>query len=239
MHLREISIDKGVWALPEVGYVSWPEAEMDAAAANGMQKNRIDGAGSEKYPYSRFLLNRVPDAINSGKEYPIQALFVTDANPLYSLPGSNAVKEAFDKIPFVVSFSSYMDETAKNADLILPNHVYLERYEDVPLPVGLVKPIIGLVRPVIKPRFETKHLGDVILLMAKALGGSVAKSFPWNSYESCLKETMGDKWAAWLKRVLDGSEFQSPRLGKCFRNAFEEIRICFRQFRWERSIGYR
>jgi anaerobic selenocysteine-containing dehydrogenase len=184
----------GVWALPETEYIRWPEAEMDGAASNGMQKNRIDGAGGTEYPYSRSLLNRLPDVINSGKEYPIQALFVADANPLYSLPNSNAVKEAFDKIPFVVSFSSYMDETAKNADLILPNHVYLERYEDVPPPVGLVNPVIGLVRPVLNPQFDTKHLGDVILLMAKSLGGSIAESFPWDSYETCLKETIGEKW---------------------------------------------
>ncbi|MBC8199122.1 MAG: molybdopterin-dependent oxidoreductase [Desulfobacterales bacterium] len=184
----------GVCAVPDPDYIKWPEVEMDRTAANGMHKGRIDGAGSKKYPDTRYLLDRLPDAINSGEKYPIEALFVAGANPVYTIPDTKAVKEAFNRVAFVVSFSSYMDETAENADLILPNHVFLERYEDVPTPVGLQKPIIGLSKPVVKPQFNTKHLGDVILLMAKSFGGRIADAFPWDSYEACLKKTLGNKW---------------------------------------------
>jgi anaerobic selenocysteine-containing dehydrogenase len=145
----------GIFAVAEPDYINWPEIEMDDRAAAGMQKDRLDGAGSKKYPFSRHLLNRLPQAINSGEKYPLKALFVAGANPLYTMSDSKAVKKAFDKVPFVVSFSSYMDETAQNADLILPNHAYLERYEDIPTPAGMPKPVIGLSRPVVEPQFNT------------------------------------------------------------------------------------
>jgi len=189
-----INREGGVWAVPEPDYIDWPEVEMDSIATKGIQKERIDGAGGKKYPFSKHLLNQFPEIINSGKGYPLQALFVSGANPLYSMPDTKSVKDAFDKILFVVSFSSFMDETSENADLILPNHAYLERYEDVPLAVGLQKPVVGLTRPVVEPLFNTKHVGDVVIRMAKALGGNIADSFPWDSYESCLEETMEDMW---------------------------------------------
>ena len=207
----------GVWAVPDPDYIKWPEVEMDRVAAHGMQKARIDGAGSKRYPDVRYLLDRLPDAINSGKDYPIEALFVVGANPIYTIPDSNAVKEAFNKVPFVVSFSSYMDETAANSDLILPNHVFLERYEDVPTPVGLQKPIIGLAKPVVKPQFNTKHVGDVILLIAKSFGGRIADAFPWESYEACLKKTLGNKWD---KLINDGFWSDSNFRPAAWENAF-------------------
>jgi len=179
----------GVWAVPEPDYIHWPEVE-----AVGMQKERLDGAGSATYPYTRSLLNQFFEAIEAGKKYPLQALFVSDVNPCYALPDIKTVKKAFDKIPFIVSFSSYMNETAENADLILPNHSFLERYEDVPRPAGFQKPLIGLLKPVIEPQFDTKHLGDVIIRTAKALAGDIADAFPWDSYEACLEETLGAKW---------------------------------------------
>lgn len=184
----------GVWAVPEPDYIQWPDPEMDQAAADGIQQGRLDGAGSEETPHSRYLLNRLADAITSGQPYALNALLVAGANPCYSLPDATAVKAAFDKVPFVVSFSSYMDETAKNADLILPNHVFLERYEDIPAPSALHKPLIGLARPVVSPQCNTRHAGDVILKIAKGLGGSVDAAFPWGDYQSCLKETLGAKW---------------------------------------------
>jgi len=190
----------GIFAVAEPDYINWPEVEMDATAAIGMQKDRLDGAGSKKYPFSRYLLNRLPQAINSGEKYPLKALFVGDANPLYTMSDSKAVKKAFDKVPFVVSFSSYMNETAQNADLILPNHAYLERYEDIPTPAGMPKPVISLTRPVVEPQLNTKHTGDIIILLAKAMGGNIADAFAWNSYDACLKETLGNKWQTMVKK---------------------------------------
>ena len=57
-----INQEGGVWAVPEADYIDWPQPEMDAVAATGMQQPRIDGAGGEKFPYSRYLLNRWAEA---------------------------------------------------------------------------------------------------------------------------------------------------------------------------------
>jgi anaerobic selenocysteine-containing dehydrogenase len=189
-----INKEGGVWTLPEPDYINWPELKMDSVASTGMQKGRIDSAGSGKYLHARYLLNRLPEIINSADVSPVEVLFVSESNPGYTMPDTSSVKKAFEKIPFVVSFSSYMDETAQMADFILPNHIYLERYEDVPAATGFQKPIIGLSKPVVDPQFNTKYTGDVIIHLAKSMGGFIADAFPWENYEACLEETLGDRW---------------------------------------------
>jgi anaerobic selenocysteine-containing dehydrogenase len=189
----------GLFAVPELDYIVWPDIEVDSIASKGIQTERIDGAGSEQYPHARSLLNRLFDVINRAETSPLEVLFVSGANPLYSLPGCKAVKTAFDKIPWVVSFSPYMDETSFNADLILPNHTYLEGYRDIAAPPGFTKPFIGLAKPVVVPQSNTKNVGDTVILLAKALGGSIANAFAWDSYEQCLEETFGDKWESLLE----------------------------------------
>jgi len=210
----------GVWAVNEPDYINWPEVEMDAFAAAGMQQERLDGAWSKKYPFTRNLLNRLPAAIDSSDPYPLQALFVNGANPLYTMSDSKKVKSAFNKIPFVVSFSPYMDETAQHADIILPQHTYLERYEDIPTPPGVHKPMISLARPVVEPQFNTKHVADVIIKIAKALGGSIATAFPWSNYEACLKTTLGRRWNTLnSKGFLSYPNFKAPAWKKSFNTA--------------------
>jgi menaquinone reductase, molybdopterin-binding-like subunit len=179
----------GVKALAAYDYVDFPDTETDHVAAAGLQTPRLDGAGTDKYPNARFLTTRLAEAAED-----LQALLVAESNPCYALPGSDAIQEAIDKIPFVVSFSSFMDETAMNADLILPNHIYLERYEDVPVTAGVAQPTVGLCRPVVEPMYNTQHIGDSIIQIAKAMKGSVAQAFPWSSYETCLKLSLGARW---------------------------------------------
>ncbi len=191
----------GVWTLPKTDYIQWPNPEMDAVASLGMQMERIDGAGSKEYPYVQSLLNRFPKMVNEAGKYPIKILMVYNSNPLYSMSDTDSVKAAFDKIPFIVSFSSYMDETAKNADLILPNHVFLERYEDVPTPNGLQYPILGLAKPVVNPQLNTMHTGDVIIRLAKLMGAPIADAFGWKDYKDCLKKTLGNRWNTLLEKV--------------------------------------
>jgi anaerobic selenocysteine-containing dehydrogenase len=145
-------------------------------------------------------------------------LFVHDANPAYSLPDTESVKKAFEKIPFVVSFSSYMDETTALADLVLPNHIYLERYEDVPAAIGFPKPIIGLVQPAVEPLYNTRHTGDFIIQLARELGHTIGAAFPWDDYTACLEETLGDQWDA---LVEEGYWVNDEFSGANWADAFE------------------
>jgi anaerobic selenocysteine-containing dehydrogenase len=121
-------------------------------------------------------------------------LFITGANPLYSIPDTQAVEKAFEKIDTVISFTSYMDETAAKADMILPQHVFLERYQDVGAARGFPEPIVGLVQPVVEPLYDTRHSGDVLIQIAGKLGDAIADAFAWDSYAACLEETLEDKW---------------------------------------------
>ena len=189
-----INAKGGVASVADAGYIDWPALNADPVAAAGLATPRIDGAGSEEFPLVGSLINRFAAAVDAGKDYPINVLMVAGANPLFTLPDSKLVKRAVDKIPFLVSFSSYMDETAAYADLILPNHVYLERYEDVPTPFGMTKPVVGLSKPVVSPLYNTRNTGDVVLSLAQAMGGPVADAFPWEDYKTCLRQSLGNRW---------------------------------------------
>ncbi len=180
----------GMVAVAEPEYINWPEAEMDEVASNGMQQTRVDAVGGAEDSPARYLLNRLPEVINNAGESPIRMLFVSGTNPVYGMADTQFVVKAFEKIPLVVSFSSFMDETAAQADLILPNHIYLERYEDVPFARGFPQPVFGMTQPVIEPLYDTRHTGDVIIHLAKEMGGTVAEAFPWDNYQGCLEETL-------------------------------------------------
>jgi anaerobic selenocysteine-containing dehydrogenase len=189
----------GVLAIPTPNYINWDEPQLDEIAQKGLTAPRVDGAGSEKFRFSTSLVTRLAGEINPLSASPIEVLFISGANPVYSLPDAAAVRQAFDKIPFVVSFASHMDETAEMADLILPNHGYFERYEDVAGQPGAAMPIIGLAKPVISPQHNTRHVGDVIIQLAKTLGEPLANAFPWSDYNECLNKTLGEGWDGLLK----------------------------------------
>ncbi len=197
-----INSEGGIWSVPKPGYINWPDPVLDETALAGLQKGRADGAGSEQYPFAKSLLDRFPKMLNEDKSYGIEALLVSNANPLFSMPDSENVRKAFSNIPCIISFSSFMDETAQFADLILPNHIYLERYEDVSTPSMFQKPILSLAKPVVKPEHDTMHTGDVIIKLAASIGGSIADAFGWDNYEACLKETLGNQWDTLKQQVV-------------------------------------
>ncbi len=185
----------GISVVSDPDFAKWPESSFDVTASRGRQKPRIDGAGTDAYPYSRYLMTRLPEIINAASgDSPVKALLVSEANPLYTLPDTTAARKAFDRIPLIISFSTLMDETAAYADYILPNHAALERFQDVPSPEGLPYTVIGLSKPAVKPLYDTRHIGDVVIQMAKTLGGFMADAFPWRDYESFLKDALADHW---------------------------------------------
>ncbi|WP_020588196.1 menaquinone reductase molybdopterin-binding-like subunit QrcB [Desulfobacter curvatus] len=171
----------GVFVMLPAGYLKFPENVMDDAAEKGAGKDKLAGS-----------VNELVDKLEA--DGGLSALFIYNANPCYALNNPEKVKAAMDKVGFKVSFSSFMDETALRSDVILPASIFLERLEDVVSGAGLAKTVVGLCRPMVKPVFDTKHPGDALILLAQAMGGSMAESFSWNAYDACLEEVTGDIW---------------------------------------------
>ncbi len=173
----------GVRVIDTPKYLDFPSVSMDATARAGLAEAKLG-------PY----VNQFFEAVNNASKPAVEALLVYNANPCYSLHDPKQVKQAMAKIPFVVSFASFMDETAMAADIILPVHTFLERTEDVPSLAGYTKTVVGLSRPVINPVFDTRNPGDAVLLVAKALDDSIAENFEWNSFDACLKTVAAGIW---------------------------------------------
>ncbi|RLB30198.1 MAG: hypothetical protein DRG66_00330 [Deltaproteobacteria bacterium] len=172
----------------DVPLAQWSDVEYDSVAKDGLIKERVDCAGTPQYPFSRSLIHKFTEAINSGHGSPIDTLLLCSANPVYTIPDSQSFIEALAKIPFIVSFSPFMDETSLMADLILPDHTHLEKIVDIVWPTGIQYPLYALSQPVVKPIYRTKHSGDVIISLADRIGGQVAGSFQWTNFEEALKE---------------------------------------------------
>ena len=98
----------------------------------------------------------------------VGVVLVHGANPAYSLPAGAGFQEAFDQVPFKVSFASAMDETAAMADLIMPDRHFLESWGDARPRPGVhtvQQPVMQAV-----PHFDSKQTGDALLAVASHLG---------------------------------------------------------------------
>ena len=111
------------------------------------------------------------DAMRAGE---IDVAILHDVNPVYTMPGGANFAEALANVPFVVSTSSCPDETANQADLVLPTHTPLESWGDAEPRAG----VHGLMQPTMQPRLDTKHLGDLLLETGRALGDDAASGWP-------------------------------------------------------------
>lgn len=138
-------------------------------------------------PFSRSL-GRFLDNLRNGKPYPLDTLFIYDANPLFAQPKSTDTLKALSGIPFIVSFAPFIDETNALADLILPDQSYLEKWDlDYGIPY-LPYLHAALSQPLSGPKTEARHSGDVLLQIAARIGGQVARSLPFKDYFQFIRK---------------------------------------------------
>jgi len=121
----------------------------------------------------------------------VQVLMVHGANPVFELPESTGFREALGQVPFIVSFAPFADETAVQSDLILPDHTYLESWGYRFVAAGGERPIVSAQQPVVQPLHNTRSTAEVLLALAKRLGGAEAKALPWDSIRAYLRDTVG------------------------------------------------
>lgn len=118
----------------------------------------------------------------------LKALFLYYANPVASAPDPAVAARALERIPLVVSFSPFLDESARYAHLVLPDHTYLERWQDAPAPPSVPIRVWGIVQPMQPPLHDTRATGDWLLELAARLGDGVGKQLPWSSVEDLVQE---------------------------------------------------
>jgi anaerobic selenocysteine-containing dehydrogenase len=149
--------------------------------ARGTTRNQAAPSGS------LAALNAFCEALLNDRPQAAKLLMIEGANPVFSAPPSARVREALVKAPYIASFSSFLDETSVLADLILPDHAPLESWLDRAPESGSTQMVASLAPPAVRPLYGTRATPDVILALARQLGGNVAAALPWESFEAMLQ----------------------------------------------------
>ena len=123
-------------------------------------------------PVSGSSKDLVEFAMNA-KAGKINAAFITGTNPAFLAPSSLDMAGALEKIGFKVAIASFVDETTKSCDVVLPLSSSLEdwgthvpAYGGKPGEVHIQQPLMERVHA------DTRGLGDILLGLAKAAGVS-------------------------------------------------------------------
>jgi anaerobic selenocysteine-containing dehydrogenase len=132
-------------------------------------------------------INALSQAILENQPQTPKVLFLYDANPVFGAPAGTRFSEALAKIPYIVSFGSFIDETSAFADLVLPDHAPLESWVDDIPESGATQSVVSLAPPAVHPLHNTRAMPDVLLDVAQKLGGSTAAALPWKSYDAMLR----------------------------------------------------
>jgi thiosulfate reductase / polysulfide reductase chain A len=157
----------------------------DEYAKNGSWKSkpRIDLKGQDDgYLMVNNMLQEVGPNSLSGKPYKLDTAMFYYTNPIWSAPNGQVWEKALEEI-FVITTSPYPCETAMFADLVLPDHTYLERLQDAPTYPFQGWPMTQIRTPAVKPLYDTMYFGDVLIEIGKRIEG------PMGAYYKQLKNT--------------------------------------------------
>ncbi|MDP3775215.1 MAG: molybdopterin-dependent oxidoreductase [Gemmatimonadales bacterium] len=173
----------GVLFADDPPLASFPAVVMDDVARRGLATIPVAASA----PFGAPSARRLAEGIASASAPPIEALVLYYANPLASATDRDAWADALGRVPFVVSFSPFLDQSARHANLVIPDLLPHERWQDGPTPFSYPYPTWGVARPLVTPGAGGRSAGDLMLALAARLGGGVAASLPWASFEDLLK----------------------------------------------------
>jgi molybdopterin-containing oxidoreductase family iron-sulfur binding subunit len=114
---------------------------------------------------NRSSVQALNDSMANGK---VKVLFSYGANPVFTAPGALKFKENLAKVPFKIAFAQYLDETAQEADLVLPLDSAMEEWgTSIPEYMGessqlnITQPLMEKLHP------NTRGVGDILLSLLK------------------------------------------------------------------------
>ena len=130
----------------------------------------------------------IPDAILEERPYPIKGMIIAGGNVTVEWPDSNRVREALQKLEFLMVIDVVRSPDCQYADLILPASTFFERDEHR-VNVYLNLAHISLRRQVVEPLYG---LPDQMIWvkLAKAMG--FGDYFPWETCSEAIDHMLSD-----------------------------------------------
>ncbi len=114
-------------------------------------------------------------------DYTPEVLLTYHSNPVWNMPAPDKVRRALEKFEYIISIDVVVNPTTEWADLILPDHTYLESMVAVSLEPPVVKGL-ALRQPVIPPLHNTRDATEILIDIAERCGFLDV----WNGYLSAL-----------------------------------------------------
>jgi anaerobic selenocysteine-containing dehydrogenase len=122
----------------------------------------------------------------------IKALFVHGVNPAFELPASLDFKNALKNVEQVISFATFPDETAVEADYVFPDHHGLESWGYQRVATGSAQPVLSGAQPVVSPYYDTRATADVLITAAQLAGGDFASALPFKDEVEFIKSKVSN-----------------------------------------------
>jgi len=161
--------------------------------------------GSALRPSTFAELAGFIERLRSGQ---VKALFIHGVDPLADLPGVFGFADALGKAELVVSFASFYDQTAMQADYIFPDRPPLESWGYQRCLAASQYMAISGLQPVLEPLEGSLSTADLLLAAAPATAPAfrdemdfIQKSlFPLMTQGGvCQAECPEDFWEQWLQ----------------------------------------
>ena len=150
--------------------------------------------------------NEMQDFIKKMADGKFKVLFVHGMNPVFELPVSMGFKNALKGVEQVISFATFPDETAVEADYVFPDHHGLESWGYQRVVTGTNQPVLSGAQPVVSPFYDTRATVDVLLAAVQLAGGAFASALPFTDEVEFLRSKIAP-----LMEQTDGF-FSAPDL---------------------------
>lgn len=179
--------------------------------------------GAEDFPLFCSLRKEgralsIPDAILEGRPYPVKGMIIAGGNTTLEWPESKRVREALQRLEFLMVIDVVRSPDCEFADVVLPACTFLERDEHR-VNVYLNLAHITLRRQVVPPLFG---LPDQMIWIRLAQAMGFGNYFPWENCKEAIDLMLSDTGLSYEKLVSQGGihEYEKRRYRKYETDAF-------------------
>jgi anaerobic selenocysteine-containing dehydrogenase len=177
------SLNALVGSIDVPGGVLVPPDEKPESGKPAPSHPAIDSTAAA-HPLSGYDLSALAASIASRQPYGLEMLILHEVDPLFTEPARDAFQRAFQAVPFIVSFSTFANESSAAAGSTRS------------APDSFAYRVEAVAAPVVKPRYDSRDPADVVLAIAAALGGEVAAALPHADFQQYLRREVDGIFAA-------------------------------------------